>query len=117
MSQQRETLYVIDGSSYIHRAYHAMGGLTNSKGFPTGAIFGFTSMLMKTLKDKVPRRIVVVFDAKGKTFRHDLYPEYKANRPSMPEDLRLQIPKIYELVKAYLRLQKRAMRQTTLSRP
>ncbi len=101
MSQQRETLYVIDGSSYIHRAYHAMGGLTNSKGFPTGAIFGFTSMLMKTLKDKVPRRIVVVFDAKGKTFRHDLYPEYKANRPSMPEDLRLQIPKIYELVKGY----------------
>jgi DNA polymerase-1 len=101
MSQERETLYVIDGSSYIHRAYHAMGGLTNSKGFPTGAVFGFTAMLMKTLKDKSPKRIVVVFDAKGKTFRHDVYPEYKANRPSMPEDLRLQIPKIYDVVQNY----------------
>jgi len=78
-----------------------MGGLTNSKGFPTGAIFGFTSMLMKTIKDKSPKRIVVVFDAKGKTFRHDIYPEYKANRPAMPEDLRLQIPKIYDLVNSY----------------
>lgn len=101
MSREHETLYVIDGSSYIHRAYHAMGGLTNSKGFPTGAIFGFTSMLMKTIKDKSPKRIVVVFDAKGKTFRHDIYPEYKANRPAMPEDLRLQIPKIYDLVNSY----------------
>lgn len=101
MSRERETLYVIDGSSYIHRAYHAMGGLTNSKGFPTGAVFGFAAMLMKTLKDKAPRRIVVVFDAKGKTFRNDIYPEYKANRPPMPEDLRLQIPKIYDLVNGY----------------
>jgi DNA polymerase-1 len=101
MTTKKETLYLIDGSSYIYRAYHATGGLSNSKGFPTGAIFGFTNMLMKTLKDRSPRHIAVVFDAKGPTFRHDKFAEYKANRPSMPEDLRVQIPKIHELVDAY----------------
>lgn len=101
MGEETETLYLIDGSSYIHRAYHAMGGLTNSKGFPTGAVFGFVAMIMKTIADKTPERLVVVFDAKGKTFRNDIYPLYKANRPSMPEDLRLQIPKIHEIVDCY----------------
>jgi DNA polymerase-1 len=101
VGETTETLYVLDGSSYIHRAYHAMGGLTNSKGFPTGAVFGFAAMIVKTIKDKAPSRLVVVFDAKGKTFRNDIYPLYKANRPPMPEDLRLQIPKIHEIVNCF----------------
>ncbi len=101
MGQTKDELYLIDGSAYIFRAYHAMGGLSNSKGFPTGAIFGFTNMIMKTLKDKSPNRIAVIFDAPGPTFRHDRYPLYKANRPEAPQDLVLQIPKIIELVEAY----------------
>jgi len=101
MAGKKETIFLIDGSSYIYRAYHAMGGLSNSKGFPTGAVLGFTNMIMKTLKDKAPKYIAVVFDAKGPTYRHDKYPAYKANRPSMPEDLRLQIPLIHEIVDAY----------------
>ena len=101
MGKTNEEIYLIDGSAYIFRAYHAMGGLSNSKGFPTGAIFGFTNMIMKTLKDKSPTRIVVVFDAPGPTFRHEMYPLYKANRPEAPQDLVLQIPKILELVQAY----------------
>ncbi|HTY24417.1 MAG TPA: DNA polymerase I [Desulfomonilaceae bacterium] len=101
MSKKQEELYLIDGSSYIYRAYHAMGGLSNSKGFPTGAVFGFTNMVVKTLKDMNPTRIAVVFDAKGKTFRHDKYADYKANRPAMSEDLSLQIPWIHSIVDAY----------------
>ena len=101
MAQKQETIYLIDGSSYIHRAYHAMGGLSNSKGFPTGAVLGFTNMIMKTIKDYSPRYIAVVFDAKGPNFRHEKFPAYKANRPAMPEDLRVQIPLIHEIVDAY----------------
>jgi DNA polymerase I len=101
MAKKKEEIYLIDGSSYIYRAYHATGGLSNSKGFPTGAVFGFTNMIVKTMKDKAPRRIAVVFDAKGPNFRHEMYSDYKANRPAMPEDLRLQIPKIHEIVEAY----------------
>ena len=101
MSKKQEEIYLIDGSSYIHRAYHAMGGLSNSKGFPTGAVFGFTNMIVKTLKDMNPKWIAVVFDAKGKNFRHDKYPAYKAHRPAMPEDLSLQIPWIYSIIDAY----------------
>ncbi|MBI5572024.1 MAG: DNA polymerase I [Desulfomonile tiedjei] len=98
---RKQEIYLIDGSSYIHRAYHATGGLSNSKGFPTGAVFGFTNMIVKTLKDKSPEHIAVVFDAKGPTFRHEKYEAYKANRPSMPDDLRLQIPWIHKIVDAY----------------
>ncbi len=101
MAARKEEIYLIDGSYYIHRAYHAIEGLSNSKGFPTGAVFGFTNMIMKTLKDKSPKHVAVVFDSPGPTFRHDRYEEYKANRPAMPEDLRVQIPKIHELVEAY----------------
>ncbi len=101
MGKTNEEIYLIDGSAYIFRAYHAMGGLSNSKGFPTGAIFGFTNMIMKTLKDKSPTRIAVVFDTPGPTFRHEMYPLYKANRPEAPQDLVVQIPKILELVQAY----------------
>lgn len=101
MAKQEDRLYLIDGSSYIYRAYHATGGLTTSKGFPTGAVFGFANMLVKALKERLTDRVAVVFDARGPTFRHEKYAEYKANRPAMPEDLQEQIPKIHELVDAY----------------
>lgn len=101
MARKEQELYLIDGSAYIYRAYHAMGPLSSSQGTPTGAIFGFTNMIVKTLKDKSPHRIAMVFDAKGPTFRHEIYPEYKANRPAPPQDLIEQIPRIHELVEAY----------------
>ncbi len=100
MTKSVEQLYLIDGSSYIYRAYHTLGSLSNSQGFPTGAVFGFTNMLMRTLREREPAFICVVFDAPGPTFRHDRYADYKANRPPMPEDLRIQIPRIHELVAA-----------------
>ncbi|MEW6530734.1 MAG: DNA polymerase I [Thermodesulfobacteriota bacterium] len=101
MGKKKETLYLIDGSSYIYRAYHTTGALSNSKGFPTGAVFGFTNMLVKTLRERRPERIAVIFDSRGPTFRHQRYTEYKANRPPMPEDLALQIPKVHEIVDGY----------------
>lgn len=101
MANKKETIYLIDGSSYIYRAYHTTGTLSSSKGVPTGAVFGFTNMIVKTLREKSPTYIAVVFDAKGPTFRHKKYSEYKANRPEMPEDLRSQIPRIHEVVAAY----------------
>lgn len=101
MTQQDQELYLIDGSAYIYRAYHAMGPLSNFQGTPTGAIFGFTNMISKVLKDKAPKRVAVVFDAKGPTFRHQMYPEYKANRPEAPQDLKMQIPRIHDLTQAY----------------
>jgi DNA polymerase-1 len=85
-------LFLIDGSSYFYRAFFAVRGLVNSKGMPTNAAFGFTSMLTKILKSKSPEAIAVVFDAPGKTFRDELYPEYKATRDAMPEDLSRQLP-------------------------
>jgi DNA polymerase-1 len=99
MSQDKETVYLIDGSSYIYRAYHAIRGLTNSKGFPTNAILGFTKMVLKLLTDKEPRYIAIVFDAKGPTFRHEIYENYKANRPPMQEDMAVQLPVLKEVVK------------------
>ncbi|MBW2608124.1 MAG: DNA polymerase I, partial [Deltaproteobacteria bacterium] len=92
MTQEKETVYLIDGSSYIHRAYHAIRNLANSKGFPTNASFGFTKMVMKLLADKEPEYLAIVFDARGPTFRHEIYAEYKANRPPMPDDMAAQIP-------------------------
>ena len=93
-------LVLVDGSSYLYRAFHAMPNLNNSHGEPTGAIYGITNMLRKLLADYNPQHVAVVFDAKGKTFRHDMYPDYKANRPPMPDDLRLQIEPVHEIVKA-----------------
>ena len=87
----KDRIFIIDGSSYLYRAYHAMPPLTTSKGQPTGAIKGVTNMLMTLKKDSEGSPIIVVFDAKGKTFRSDIYKEYKANRPPMPEDLREQL--------------------------
>ncbi|MCF8127645.1 MAG: DNA polymerase I [Deltaproteobacteria bacterium] len=98
MEKETETIYLLDGSSYIHRAYHAIRNLQNASGFPTNAIFGFTQMLLKLLSDKRPEHMAVVFDAKGPTFRHDLYKDYKANRPPMPEDMAVQLPFIRKVV-------------------
>ena len=94
-------LYLIDGSSYIFRAYYALRHLSSSKGFPTNAVYGFTSMLFKFLKDYNPEYLGIVFDSKGDVFRNDIYPEYKANRAAPPEDLVPQIGKIFEIVDAF----------------
>jgi DNA polymerase-1 len=99
MVQKRQVLYLVDGSSYIHRAYHAIRHLSNSKGFPTNAVFGFSKMILKLMGDKKPQYLAVVFDAKGPTFRHALYEGYKATRPPTPEDLTVQIPYIRSIVK------------------
>ena len=95
-----KTLLLVDGSSYLYRAFHAMPDLRNAEGAPTGAIYGMINMLRRLRQDYSAAYIACVFDAKGKTFRDDLYPEYKANRASMPEDLVLQIEPIHEVVRA-----------------
>ncbi|MDH3360176.1 MAG: DNA polymerase I [Desulfobulbaceae bacterium] len=94
-------VYLIGGSAYIYRAYHAIAPLSNKDGLPTHAVFGFTNILLRLFKEKNPQRLAVAFDVKGGNFRHDLYPEYKANRPPMPDDLAVQIPYIKQVVAAY----------------
>ena len=101
MSDQPQRLYLIDGSSYIYRAYFAIRHLSNSKGFATNAVFGFINMLLKVVREHAPDHLAVIFDAKGPTFRKEIYPEYKANRSAMPEDLVPQIPYIKEVVRAF----------------
>ncbi len=96
-----KTVYLIDGSAYIYRAYHAIRGLSNSKGFPTNAAFGFTRMLIKLIEDRSPEYVALFFDAKGPTFRHEIYPDYKANRPPMPEDLSVQVPYIKKITHGF----------------
>ncbi|VVD84642.1 DNA polymerase I [Pandoraea cepalis] len=104
MSEQQslegKTLLLVDGSSYLYRAYHALPDLRGPNGEPTGALHGIVNMLRRMRKDVHAEYSACVFDAKGKTFRDDWYPEYKANRPSMPEDLRAQIEPIHEAVRA-----------------
>ncbi len=95
-----KTLLLVDGSSYLYRAFHAMPDLRSPEGAPTGAIHGMINMLRKLRNDYPAAYMACVFDAKGKTFRDDLYPEYKAHRPSMPEDLARQIEPIHEAVRA-----------------
>ena len=94
------SLVLVDGSYYIFRAYHGMPALTNADGEPTGAIYGVINMLRKLQTEFIPDYFAVVFDAKGKTFRNDLFPEYKANRPPMPDDLRCQIEPIHNIIRA-----------------
>ncbi|PLX84066.1 MAG: DNA polymerase I [Desulfuromonas sp.] len=101
MSEQPQRLYLIDGSSYIYRAYYAIRNLSNSKGLATNAILGFTNMLLKVVRDEQPDHLAVIFDSKGPTFRKELYPQYKANRAAMPEDLVPQIPYIKRTVEAF----------------
>ncbi|MCL1078544.1 DNA polymerase I [Parashewanella spongiae] len=93
-------LVLVDGSSYLYRAYYAPPHLTNSKGEATGAVYGVVNMLRSLLKQYSPSHIAVVFDAKGKTFRNDMYSEYKAQRPPMPDDLRNQIEPLHRIIKA-----------------
>jgi DNA polymerase-1 len=92
------TVYLVDGSSYIYRAYHAVRHLSTTQGLPTNATFGFTNMLLKLLSDRKPEYLAMAFDAKGPTFRHEIYEAYKAHRPPMPEDLAMQIPYIKQVV-------------------
>lgn len=93
-------LYLIDGNSYIYRAFYAIKGLTDSKGRPTGAIFGFTNMLLKIIREKNPDAIAVSFDSPEPTERHILFEEYKAQRPSQPDELKEQIPHIRRIINA-----------------
>ncbi len=92
-------LVLVDGSSYLYRAFHALPPLVNSKGQPTGAVKGVVNMIRRLIKDYPESCITVVFDAKGKTFRDDMYSEYKANRPPMPDDLREQIAPLHEIIR------------------
>ena len=93
-------LILVDGSSYLYRAYHAFPPLTNSAGEPTGAMYGVLNMLKSLLMQYQPSHVAVVFDAKGKTFRDELFEHYKSHRPPMPDDLRAQIAPLHEMVKA-----------------
>ncbi|MFA5516949.1 MAG: 5'-3' exonuclease H3TH domain-containing protein, partial [Desulfuromonadales bacterium] len=101
MSEQRKRLYLIDGSGYIYRAYFAIRHLSNSKGVATNAVYGFTNMLLKAMREENPDHLAVIFDAKGPSFRKEIYAEYKANRLAMPDDLVPQIPLIKEVVRAF----------------
>jgi DNA polymerase-1 len=93
-------IFLIDGSAFLYRAFHAIRSLSTSKGHPTNATFGFTRILLKLLKDNRPEYAVVLFDVKGPTFRHKLYDQYKAHRPPMPEELAAQIPDIKRIINA-----------------
>lgn len=101
-TSRNKLLILVDGSSYLYRAFHAMQkqDLRNSRGEPTGATFVVTNMLRKLLVDYNPAYVAVVFDAKGKTFRDELFPEYKANRPPMPDELRAQVKPVFDIVRA-----------------
>ena len=96
----KNRIFIIDGSSYLYRAYHAMPPLSTSTGKPTGAVKGVTNMLMNLKKESEGSPIIVVFDAKGKNFRHKVYKEYKSNRPPMPDDLREQLKPVKDICKA-----------------
>ena len=95
-----KSVVLIDGSSYLFRAFHAIPLLTNSRGVHTNAVKGVISMIKRLQKDYPDAQMVAVFDAKGKTFRNDMYPEYKAHRPPMPDELREQIEPIHNIIRA-----------------
>lgn len=101
MPQPRPVLYLLDASAYVYRAFFALPPLTSASGLPTNAAYGFTSMLLKLLREAAPQYIATVFDAPGPTFRDTLFERYKANRPPMPEDLAAQFPLVYEIVNAF----------------
>ena len=97
---EKKQLILVDGSSYLFRAFHALPPLVTSRGQPTGAVKGVINMIRSLIKNYPDSNIAIVFDAKGKTFRSDIYKEYKAHRPPMPDDLRSQIEPIHTIVKA-----------------
>ena len=96
----KKPVILIDGSSYLYRAFHALPPLTNSQGEPTGAVYGVINMIRKLLNEYKPDHIAVIFDPKGKTHRDSIYPYYKANRPPMPDELQAQITPVHEIIKA-----------------
>jgi DNA polymerase-1 len=98
---RKPTLYLIDGSNYVFRAFYAIRDLSNSKGFPTNAIYGFTTMLMRLLREQKPDYIAIAFDVKGPTFRHDAFDQYKATRKATPDALIPQIPYIKDIVRGF----------------
>jgi DNA polymerase-1 len=100
--KQSRPLMLVDGSSYLYRAFHVpnLQQLTNARGEPTGAVYGVINMLRSLIREYQPALMAVIFDARGKTFRHDLYSDYKANRPSMPEELAVQVEPLHTLVRA-----------------
>jgi len=100
MTEKTAPLVLVDGSSYLYRAFHAMPPLTNSKGLPTGAVKGVINMMRRLLREYPDSPVAMVFDAKGKTFRDEAYSEYKAQRPPMPDDLRVQIQPIHDIIDA-----------------
>lgn len=100
MTQFSNPFILVDGSSYLFRAYHALPPLTNSQGHPCGALYGVINMLRNLINKYQPKHIAVVFDTKGKNFRHELYSEYKANRPPMPEELAIQIKPLHDIIEA-----------------
>jgi DNA polymerase-1 len=100
--KQSRPFLLVDGSSYLYRAFHVpqLQALTDSRGEPTGAVYGVINMLRSLLSEYQPEYMAVVFDARGKTFRHEMYREYKANRPSMPDELAVQVEPLHALVRA-----------------
>ncbi len=98
--QKQKRLILVDGSSFLFRAYHAIPPLTNPRGDPTNAIYGVSNMLRKLMADYQSEYITVAFDTPGKTFRNDLYDQYKSHRPPMPDDLRVQIEPLHQLIRA-----------------
>lgn len=102
---ENNTLYIVDGSAYIYRAFYAVRRLSNSKGFPTNALYGFVNMLKKLIEQENPTHLAMTFDRydeedEGRSFRHEIYSEYKANRDAMPDDLRVQVPFFIKIVEA-----------------
>lgn len=95
-------LLLVDGSSYLYRAFHVpnLQQLSNKNGEPTGAVYGVVNMLRSLLNEYDPQHLAVVFDARGRNFRHDLYEQYKANRPPMPDELSAQVPPLLEIIRA-----------------
>ncbi len=94
-------LVIIDGNSYVYRSFYAIRGLKTSTGIPTNAVYGFVSMLIKLLNGENPDYMAIAFDMPEPTFRHEIYSDYKANRPSMPEELRVQFPLVKEIISAF----------------
>jgi len=101
MPTSRPTCYLIDGSAYIYRAFFALPALSNSRGIQTNAVYGFTTMLMKILRERKPDCLAITFDEKGPTHRHEEFKEYKAHRPPMPDGMSVQIPYIHKVVEAF----------------
>src|SRR5262245_33553913 len=95
-----DRLHVVDASGYVFRAFHAIPFLSTSKGVPTNAVFGFTTMILKLMREERPTHLVLVFDAPGETFRDTLFAEYKANRGAMPDELVPQLPLVRRMVQA-----------------